>query len=258
MTSKRDYTVPAVAKALDILEYVSMHESPTLADIVRDLELPKTSAYQITRTLLQRGYLRDTRIPGGHALGIRLFGLGSQALGQIDIRSEAMPLLYELMRAVQKTCHLGVLEGNEAVYLAKVDSPASTAVGSWVGKRFSLQSTAMGKVLMAWRPPQEVRTLLLGNPPPTPTPNTIMNVDDYLSHLAEVRKRHWAMDDRENVPHVRCLAAPVFGARGSVLGAISITAAAEEINENTIPHYTEKLLEITRRLSEKIGYSSRG
>jgi DNA-binding IclR family transcriptional regulator len=252
--SKRDYTVPAVAKALDILEYIGFHESATLQDIVRDLGLPKTSAYQVARTFLERGYLRSTRIPGGHALGMRLFALGNQAIGQVDIRSEAMPLLYELMRAVQQTCHLGVLEGNEAMYLAKVDSPHSLAVGSWVGKRFNLQTTAMGKILVAWRNPQEVRTLLLGNPPVSATEFTITDVDEYLNRLAEVRKRGWALDDRENIPHVRCLAAPVFGAHNSVVGAISITAAAEDVNEETIPGYIEKLVGVARKLSEKIGY----
>lgn len=251
---ERDYTVPAVAKAFDILEYVGIHESATLQDIVKDLGLPKTSAYQLIRTLLQRGYLRNTRIPGGHSLGMRLFALGNQAIGQIDIRSEAMPLLYELMRTVQQTCHLGVLEGNEAMYLAKVDSPQSLAVGSWVGKRFNLQSTAMGKVLVAWRNPQEVRTLLLSNPPTSPTEHTIMDVDEYLVQLAEVRMRGWALDDRENVPHMRCLAAPVFGAQNSVVGAVSITASAEEVTDAIIENYTTHLTRIAAKLSEKIGY----
>jgi DNA-binding IclR family transcriptional regulator len=251
---ERDYTVPAVAKALDILEYVGLHENTMLRDIVSDLGLPKTSAYQLTQTLLRRGYLRNTRVPGGYSLGMRLFALGNQAVGQIDIRSEAMPLLYELMRSVQQTCHLGVLEGNEAMYLAKVDSPHSLAVGSWVGKRFNLQTTAMGKVLVAWRDPQEVRTLLLSNPPPSPTEHTIIDVDEYLARLAGVRIHGWAMDDRENVIHIRCLAAPVFGARGSVVGAISITASANEITPETIPGFTEKLLSVAANLSEKIGY----
>jgi DNA-binding IclR family transcriptional regulator len=254
----KNYTVPAVAKALDILEYIGTHDSVTLQDIVRDLSLPKTSAYQVMRTLLSRKYLRRTRIPGGHALGLKLFVLGNQAIGQIDIRTEAMPLLYELMNSVRQTCHLGVLEGNEAVYMAKVDCPSSAAVRSWVGKHFSLWSTAMGKVLLAWRDPQEVKTLLLGHPPVSPTENTITDVDEYLNQLVLVRMRQWALDDRENVPHIRCLAAPVFGSQGNAVGAISISALAEMINEQTIPAYTEKLLEIARRLSEKIGYAASG
>jgi DNA-binding IclR family transcriptional regulator len=165
-----------------------------------------------------------------------------------------MPLLYELMNSVHQTCHLGVLEGNEAVYLAKVDCPRSAAVSSWVGKRFSLWSTAMGKVLLAWRNPQEAKTLLLGHPPASPTENTITDVNEYLNQLVSVRMRQWALDDRENMPHIRCLAAPAFASQGNVVGAISITALAEMINEQTIPAYTEKLLEITYRLSEKIGY----
>lgn len=251
---KRDYTVPAVARALDILEYVSVHESPTMPDIVRDLDLPKTSVYQIIKTLQDRGYLKETRLPGGYALGLRLFGLGNQALGQIDIRAEAMPFLYALMRSVQQTCHLGVLEGNEAVYLAKVDSSRSAAVNSWVGKRFNLQTTAMGKVLLAWRPLHDVRTLLLSNPVTSPTPYTITDIDEYIRRLEEVRQNHWAMDDRENVIHMRCMAAPVFGAKGSVIGAVSITAAADDMTGERVQEYSAKLLDATRRLSEQIGY----
>jgi DNA-binding IclR family transcriptional regulator len=254
----RDYTVPAIAKALDILEYIGTHDGATLQDVVRDLSLPKTSVYQVVHTLLSRGYLKRTRIPGGHTLGLKLFVLGNQAIGQIDIRTEATPLLYELMNSVHQTCHLGVLEGNEPVYLAKVDCPGSVAVNSWVGKRFSLWSTAMGKVLLAWRNPQEAKTLLLGHPPAFPTKNTITDVDEYLNHLVLVRMRQWALDDGENAPCIRCLAAPVFGSQGNVVGAVSITASAEMVNERTIPAYTEKLLEITHRLSEKIGYTALG
>jgi DNA-binding IclR family transcriptional regulator len=114
----------------------------------------------------------------------------------------------------------------------------------------------MGKVLLAWRNPQEAKTLLLGHPPTSPTENTITDVDEYLNQLVLVRMRQWALDDRENVPHIRCLAAPVFGSQGNVVGAISIAAPAEMINRQTTPAYTEKLLEIARRLSEKIGYAA--
>ncbi len=253
--AERDYTVPAVARALEILEFVGNHESPTMQDIVEALSLPKTSAYQMLRTLLQRGYLRQTRIPGGYALGLRLFALGNQSIAQLDIRSEATPVLYELMRAVQQTCHLGVLEGNEAVYLAKVDCPQSVAVRSWVGKRFNLQTTAMGKVLLAWRNVQEARTILLDNPPPPGLEGSSLNIDEFLGQLPLVRERKWALDDNENTPGIRCVAAPVFGVQGAVVAAISISASSEVISDAELSDYSRQVCLAAEKLSERIGYN---
>lgn len=251
----KGYMVPAVSRAIMVLEFISHRESATLQEIVDSLALPRTSTYHILRTLAELGYLRQSR-SGGYALDMKLFFLGNQAASQVDIRSESIPLMYELMRATQLTVFLGVLVNNEGIYLAKVDGPNSVASLAWVGKRFALHSTSLGKALLAWCDMQEVRTIVAEMPFTQYTENTFTTMEAFSQHLVEVRKRGWAEDAMENVPSVSCIGAPVFGPHGKVVAAISASGQAQSLTAEQRAHHAPVVLAMAQRLSEAMGYKT--
>ena len=253
VTSQKKYTVPAVAKALDILEYVGAHDNSTLQEVAAGLGFPKTSVYQLLRTLTERGYLRQGR-GGEYSLGMQLFSLGNKALSQLDIRNEATPIMYELMRKTQLTVFLATLESGEGIYLAKVDGPYSVATRTWVGKRFNLATTSLGKALLAWRPLQEIGEICSTFTWEPVTANSITSLEDFLEHLAAVRARGWAEDNEENMPAIRCAALPVFGANGDVVAAISVSGHVQHFPEEKLAVNAGAVSDATRQLSRRIGF----
>jgi DNA-binding IclR family transcriptional regulator len=246
------YLVPALLKAVDILEFIASRGTAGLMDVVKGLGLPKTSTYQLLNTLVARGLLSFDPV-AGYSLGLGLFTLGNLAIRRLDIRREALPIMRRLSHIVGHTCHMGVLDGVGAVYLAKAEAPESVIVNSWVGKRLSLQTSAMGKALLAWRDPAEVRAIISRNPPEQFTERSILDPEAFLAHLEQVRARGWALDDRENVEHNRCLAVPIMRKSGEVAAALSISALfsqlPDEALEEAVMHLKAASANITEHLT---------
>src|SRR6185369_12166997 len=188
MTTKMEKETPgtAVERALGILEAVAARSGGmSNADLSRRLEIPKSSASYILRALEKHGYVR--RDDGGkYRLGMKVLSLSRNALTGLDVREVALPLMRELVNRSHLTVHLAILDGDEAVYIEKVDSPGFIKMDTWVGKRMEIHTTAVGKVLLAWMPATEVVALLKGHSFKRRTPKTITTHAGLLQELDRV------------------------------------------------------------------------
>ncbi len=251
--AKGAYQVPAVMRALDIIEYIAQRQEASFTEIFTDLGLPKSTTYQILGTLADRGYVRHSGGSTKFSLGLRLFELGSQAVTRLDIRTEGTPVLQELVDDINETAHLGILDGIEGVYLAKVEGTSPVRLYSWEGKRLHLHCTAMGKVLLAFQEPAAQADLLDRITLVKSTEHTITDRDKLVEHLKMVRERGWALDDQENEAHIRCLAAPVHAIGGGVAAAISISGLASQFDGEYLLELSEKVRAACNKLSFKLG-----
>ena len=137
---------PALTKGFAILDLIAREPGLGFAAIRDRLGLPNSSCHHLITTLCQLGALVQ-RADRGYVLGLRLFELGAMAANQRQLHDLALPTLRKLAQDIQLTCHLGVMEGAEAVYLLKVEGNREIRVNTWVGKRLSLHSSSLGKVL---------------------------------------------------------------------------------------------------------------
>ena len=152
---------------------------------------------------------------------------------------------------LQLTCHLGVSEGAAAVYLSKIECDQPIRVNSWVGKRFSLHSSALGKVLLAWLPEAELQQALAGIDWVPNTAHTITSPAAMRAHLQLVRARGWASDDEENVPNIRCVAAPVFDRQQNVVAAISAVGTILQVDQARFELIAPRLLAVASEISRR-------
>ena len=252
MKENKSYAVPAIMRAIAVLEYLGEKGQAGFNEICEELKLSKSTAYGVLNTLLQEGFLR-TSAGGGYSLGVKLFSLGSKALSTMDIRSEAQPLMRALVNDVDQTSHLGVLDGGEAVYLAKVECEQNLIVRSWVGMRLSLQTSAMGKVILAWRDEAAIRELLQKNPPSRYTGRAILDMDAFIRHLALVREHGVAVDNRETNEDNLCLAAPVFSSQKTPIGAISVSIPNPRLNKDVFTLVAKRVHSASSDLSRRLG-----
>ncbi|MBT3359566.1 MAG: IclR family transcriptional regulator [Rhodospirillales bacterium] len=249
---KNRYKVPALGRAAEILDFLSL-QNADFPTVVEKVGLPKSSVYSLIRTLEELGWVR--KLPGtqGYALGFKLFELGNLAVSKINIRDQAMGLLHDLCEREAITCHLGCLDGNDGVYLAKVDPKTSILINSWEGKRVALKSSAMGKVFLAWRGSSERKTLIAATPFVARTGKTITDPDTFAQNVAQVRRDGFSVDDEEDVVGIRCVAAPVFNPRGEVNYAISASGSVHEVSSARVPELAQAVTDTARRLSIAIG-----
>jgi DNA-binding IclR family transcriptional regulator len=247
--------VNAVHRGLQILELLAGQKKGwSTSEISRKLKIPKSTASYLLHTLLARGYLRR-EADGVYRLSMKLLALGGLALKGVEIREIALPILRRLVAETGSTAHLAVLEGTEAVYIERVASPGFIQMDTWVGRRMCLHSTSAGKALLAYLPEELAEANLQVTGLPRFTPKTIVSFPKLKQELKRIRESGFAVDDEENTPGVRCLAAPVFDRAGTAVAAISLTGPVQQVTEDRLMRIVEKVKEAARQMTHLLGGS---
>ncbi len=243
----------AVERALNILEAASQRrEGLTNSEISRRLGIPKSSASYILRTLERRGYLRRDIETGRYRLGLKLLSLGGETQAGLDIAEVALPFMRGLVERLGMTCHLAVVDQNEAVYIEKVEAPGFFKVNTWVGRRMFLHSTSVGKALLAWMPKAERDALLHNCDFKRRTPRTITSHARLVAELERVHQQGYAVDDEENSLGARCIAAPVFDALGNVVAALGVSGTLTQMDSAKMTRVEDAIKDTARRVSRQL------
>lgn len=246
--------VPALAKTDKVLNYLALHKKASFTKIHTDLGLAKSSVYSLLATLEHFHFIRQTS-SGEYSLGLKLFDLGSLAVANFDLRTEARPLVRDLAGQVQLTTHLGILQGTEGSYLIKEEIEHILTITSWEGKRIQILSSGLGKILMAWLPEAALNQILI---PSRMTPHTVTTITSpakMKKELAIIRKRGWAFDNEEDGYGVRCVAGAVRGVDGEVIAAVSVCGTLHQIPTARVDSLAKEVMDVCERISIKMGYS---
>lgn len=180
-------SVPALDKAMRLLNYISDNPGKNFSQIQEALQLPRSSTSSLLNSLNAHHLIRKEK--NLFFLGIKLTTLGNIALEQIDICKVAQPILAKLQTQTNLTCHLGVLRGLSAVYLLKVESKQPVSINTWVGKNLSLHSSGIGKALCAWLSPAELDQLFPNENLKIFTSHTISTKYQLLQELQAVDRK---------------------------------------------------------------------
>lgn len=251
--------VTSIDRTLTILEVLGQSKKGlTNSEVSRKLKLPKSTISYILRTLQQRGYLyRDDNL-GKYRLTAKLFSVGSQALRGMELHDVALPILQELVNKTGLAGHLAILDGYEAVYIEKIDKPGFIKMDTWVGRRLEVHCTSVGKALIAHLPPESIEEIIMKKGLPKHTPKTITSSNQLFSELAKVRAAGYALDNSENNPDVRCIAAPIFSVRGKVEAALGLTGTESQMRLQKLEGYVKLIKQAAKSISHQMGYHGTG
>ncbi|HET6410878.1 MAG TPA: IclR family transcriptional regulator C-terminal domain-containing protein [Anaeromyxobacter sp.] len=245
--------VSAVARAFSVLERISREPSLSLEKLSRDVHLAKATAYRLLNTLRTLGYVRRDE-QDRWAMTLKLFNTGSRALDHLDLYAAARPVAEELAEHLGETVHMGVLEGDAAVYILKIESKHTIRMFSRVGRRIPLHCTAIGKVLLAFAPPAERAATLRAMRLASHTPRTLTARVAVEADLDKVRRQGFALDDEEHEHGIRCIGAPVFGHTGEVLAALSASWPSFRFPADGFQAATEAVRVAAARISSILGH----
>lgn len=240
-------------KTVDILEAIKQaRDGLRLADLVRSVELPKATVYRILSTLETRGYLdRDTE--GTYRISKKLFDLRRSTSIEQVLTETASPHLSQIAAESKETVNLGILDAGEIVVISTVESPQAVRMSSKVGNRRHLHATALGKVMLAGMPDKEVLRLIKAKGLPRLTERTLISKAALLAELHNIRKLGYAIDNQENEIEGRCVAAPITGANGKIIAALSISGPVFRMDLNRArslaPRLKQACAAITRAIS---------
>ena len=225
-----------------------------LMEIAQALELNKTTAFRILRSLIFMGYVTQNGENGKYSLTMKIASLGHKVVSRTDIIVVAHPFLARLSEETGDTVHLVKRDGADAVYIDKVLGHAHPAeMGSRIGGRIPLYCSGVGKAICAALSLDETAAVWAASDVRRITPYTITNYEDFMFSLEDVRKRGYALDNEENESGVRCIAATVIPAGGSTQYAFSISAPVERMDNDRIHTLSEHVLRTKGEIQRAIG-----
>jgi DNA-binding IclR family transcriptional regulator len=246
----------SLRRALTVLGHVRDHagtaQGMSLTRLAEELGVAKSTVLRLTTPLIEAKLLERDRRTGAYRLGHGALLLGQAYLATLDLRTVAAEESHRLMTEVQETVHLVVYDPPDVVYIDKVENTATVRMASRIGSRVPAYRTAVGKAILAWQPEADLHEIVAAGMPAV-TRFTITDAAHLRTELNRIRQRGYAVDDRENEPEVRCVAAPIFGHGDAVTAAISVSGLTSRITAARVRHLGPLVAETASRISRKLG-----
>jgi len=219
------YHVPAISRAIDVLEVVASSETTLrLADISREVDIPRASLFSILATLVETGMLERTG--AAYGLGPRFADLAGDLGLAPRLARIAYPVLGRLVARYDQSAQVAVLHDGAAQYIAAVESTQTLRVATWVGNRNALDVTAIGSALIVDWGPEELRVMF-----PSFSEQDIASLAD---RLAVAKQRGYTSDEGSTELGVLCVGAPIRDENGSVVAALSMSVPEATMSGATV------------------------
>lgn len=247
--------VPAVIRALDILELFLDRPQLSAREVMERLDLPRTTVHELLVTLEARAYLIS--VPGQpvqYRLGMPLFQLGAAFAGRLDLVREAQGVARDVAAACDEAVHVAVLDGADVIYLVKVDSTHPVRMVSAVGRRLPAHCTAVGKVLLSDLDEAGLDAVLKKGALTGMTPESITDPEELRAHFEHVRSEGVAVDNGESDSAMRCVAAAIRDHSGAAVAAMSVSAPIIRWTAQTQVTWTGLVRDGAATLSARMGY----
>lgn len=212
---------PSIATAFQILDRLAATGAPmSMAQIVQQLALPKSTAFRVLGALEAAGAVRRSERDKRYSLGSK-FASYAQAAPTPSIVTRFLDEAGPILRPLDETTQFGVLTQATVTFLACIDSTKPVRLVSYAGRTLPAHASATGKAILAFSPQRDIDAVIDAGLPAL-TEHTITDPDRFLRELERVRTAGYATEAEESTANLSCLAAPVHNDAGRVLGAITI------------------------------------
>ncbi|CAJ0789696.1 Transcriptional regulator KdgR [Ralstonia mannitolilytica] len=247
-------SVSAVDKVFTILAAMGELGAVGPSELSQRLGMSKTTVHRFLQTLKNLGYVAQEGDTDRYRLTIRLFELGAKALENVDLVREADTEMRRIAQLTREAVHLGAFDEDAIIYIHKIDADYGLRMQSRIGRRNPLYSTAIGKVLLAYMPPDEARDVLSKVEFKKSTQKTLGSAEAVLSILPRVRQQGFGEDNEEQEDGLLCIAVPVFDRFGRVIAGLSISFPTMRCGADTKAHYVALLQQAGAAISARLGH----
>jgi len=223
MSTGCDGALRTVSNALAVLEsFDSDRGEQGVTELSHRLDLHKSVVFRVLKTLELHGWIQQNR-DSRYSLTLKAFEIGSRAVAQLGLGTHIQPFLDELARTTGETVNVGVMDGEDVLYVNKVVPDRVLRLEVQIGVRMPAACTAMGKILMGFAPEDEREALLQGfeGRPCTAGEPAVARKSLRDSVLA-AQTTGLCWSDGELFPEICCVAAPIRNSSGRVIAALSI------------------------------------
>jgi IclR family transcriptional regulator, KDG regulon repressor len=246
----------SLQKAAQILELLMKGPTPVaLTEFARALNMPKSTTSRFLSTLESLGFVMRDQASGKFYLGLRLFELGCKAIDDVGLRKVSIPEMEKLRDKINENILLTVIEGTRITYLDKIESQQAVVTQERIGSTAPAYCVSSGKAIIAYD--EDRIELVIKEGLKAFTPLTIVEPAKLRQECKKIRKCGFALNRGEYRTGVTGIAAPIFNANGTVVGAISTAAPAERMTKRRWDEHVQAVTASANAISRSLGYSNR-
>jgi DNA-binding IclR family transcriptional regulator len=242
---------------MDVLEQFGKTDVEELGvtEISNSIGVPKNNVFRVLATLQIRNYVEKNPKTENYRLGVKSLELGKSYLNRMGLLERARPVLEQLVQEIKETAYIGVIRGQEVIYVDGVESPRTVRAVSSVGYRVPSYCTAIGKAQIAFD--SEVELLQhLPKQLKSYTPQTLVSSEQLQQELREIRIKGYAVDNEEFEEGLRCIGVPIRDYTRRVIAGICVSAPSFRVPEKKFSEVAVHVIEAGERLSQRLGYTS--
>ena len=250
--------VLSVVKTMKLLETLSGKEEVGVTELAEAVEGNKSTVYRFLNTLSGLGYASQNVKNEKYSLTLKLFQVGVQALNRLDLHKAALPVMEELAVSTNETIHLAAMEGDHIFYLDKIESSLTlrVAMGSAQGRFAKAYCTGVGKTILSWQSEAKKEAFLKDTDWKALTDNTITSRKLLEEELVTIHQQGFGLDNEENEPGVRCVAAPLFDRNEEICGAVSISGPSIRMKGEKMEELIRQVVKAGKKISGHLGAGS--
>ena len=228
------WRVGSVSKALTVLKCFNFKTKElSLVQISKLVGLPKSTAYNIVKTLVDEGFLRKSDSSQKYLPGLKLFELGYCARTTLPIISYAIPIMEDVTRVTGEITYLSTINGDKLLVLEGIYPDRRFATYTSGGKALGMHCCSAGKIILSTFSDDMVKKIA-DKGLTSSTPNTITTYKALKKELDTIRSKGFSVDNEEETLGVRCASVAIYGSENKAVGAISISGSVRSITDKKI------------------------
>ena len=249
------YSIKVVEKIFRVLDLYSYKENAfTLAEIRKRTGLPKTTVFRILKSFEGAGFFKYDPGNQKYSLGLRFFELGGIVYSSLSVRNAAARYMDALSHSLKATILLGVIKGDQLLYIDKRESDSIIRITSHSGLKRPPYYGMLGMTLLAYMEDDEKRRLLKLYPPTKITDKTATDIKVIMKKLDETKKVGYYIEADEVVEGLTGIGVPIMDFSGNVVAALGATQPGFQIKEGALGKITQEVTDAAKSISKELGY----
>ncbi|ARK25524.1 IclR family transcriptional regulator [Sporosarcina sp. P37] len=242
-----------VVRSLDILNLFVEHPALTFQEIIDLSGIPKSSVYRMLTSLEEMNFL-EKGADSYYRLGLLFLKYGSLVSKRLDIRKIAYPIMEELHQELKEAINLIVRQGDQAIYVEKIDTFQKVRLYTAVGRSSPLYAGACSRIILSHLSDAYIADYLDSTELKQFANGTFTDREALLASIQETRRNGYTISNSELENFTTSVAAPIFDFNGEVIAGLSIAGIEANYQEENLQTFISKVKEAASEISRQLGY----
>ncbi|MEK4427127.1 IclR family transcriptional regulator [Solibacillus sp. FSL K6-1523] len=242
-----------VVRSMDILNLFIDHIELSFQEVIELSGIPKTTAFRMLKSLEEMELL-EKGADAKYRLGILFLKFGHLVSIRLDIRKIAYPIMNNLHNDTKEAINLIVRDGDEAIYIEKVDMKQKVRLYTAIGRKSPLYAGACPRAVLSFLPDSEIKDYVESSELKSFANGTITDKERLYETIAHAREHGYTISHSELENYTSAIAAPIFDHKGEVIAAMSIAGLEANYKGENAEIFVEKLKKATAEISRQLGY----